>query len=96
MEALGGAVVGLVLGVALVMLFRQNAGIARLQRDVALIARHLNVDLNQAPVLSERVKELAREPARKIEAIAQLREETGAGLAEAKAIVEKYIRSLDP
>jgi ribosomal protein L7/L12 len=53
------------------------------------------VDLNQPLVLSDRVKELARDPRRKIEAIKQLRDETGAGLAEAKQLVEGYIRSLD-
>jgi hypothetical protein len=44
--------------------------------------------------LSDRVKELARDPTRKIEAIALYREETGAGLAEAKESVEAYVRSL--
>ena len=95
MEAVAGAVVGVLMGIALVMLLRQGASIARLRRDVALIARHLNVDLDQTPVLSDRVKELARDPRRKIEAIKQLRDETGAGLAEAKQLVEGYIRSLD-
>jgi hypothetical protein len=49
----------------------------------------------QPPVpLSDRVKELARDPNRKVEAIALHREETGADLAEAKAAVEAYINSL--
>ena len=43
---------------------------------------------------SDRVKEIARDPARKIEAIKIYREETGAGLAEAKETVETYISSL--
>lgn len=43
---------------------------------------------------SDRVKEIARDPARKIEAIKVYREETGAGLAEAKDMVESYINSL--
>ena len=43
---------------------------------------------------SDRVKEIARDPARKIEAIKLYREETGAGLADAKAAVEAYINSL--
>lgn len=41
---------------------------------------------------SDRVRELARDPARKIEAIKAYREETGAGLAEAKEAVEAITR----
>jgi ribosomal protein L7/L12 len=40
---------------------------------------------------SERVIQLASDPSRKIEAIKVYREETGAGLAEAKAAVEALI-----
>lgn len=43
---------------------------------------------------SDRVKEIARDPGRKIEAIKAYREETGAGLAEAKAAVEAYVDGL--
>jgi hypothetical protein len=42
---------------------------------------------------SERVMQLASDPARKIEAIKVYREETGAGLAEAKEAVEAFINS---
>ncbi len=43
--------------------------------------------------LSDRVKQLARDPATKSEAIKVYREETGAGLPEAKEIVEAFINS---
>jgi hypothetical protein len=43
--------------------------------------------------LSNRVKELAADPARKIEAIQVYREETGASLADAKEAVEAFINS---
>ena len=43
--------------------------------------------------LSERVKAIADEPERFIEAIKVYREESGAGLAEAKVAVEAYIQS---
>jgi len=43
--------------------------------------------------LSDRVKELAGDPSRKIEAIQAYREETGASLADAKAAVETFISS---
>jgi ribosomal protein L7/L12 len=38
--------------------------------------------------ISERVKQLAADPSRKIEAIREYRRETGAGLAEAKSAIE--------
>ena len=41
--------------------------------------------------LSERVKGIASDPSRKIEAIQAHREETGASLANAKAAVEAFI-----
>jgi ribosomal protein L7/L12 len=44
-----------------------------------------------AAPLSERAKQLASDPAQKLEAIKARREETGAGLAEAKEAVEAYI-----
>src|SRR5262249_326593 len=43
------------------------------------------------PPLSDRVKQLASDPVRKIEAIEVYREETGAGLAEAKEAIEAYL-----
>jgi hypothetical protein len=43
--------------------------------------------------LSDRVRQLASDPARKIEAIKVYREETGAGLAEAKKAVEAFTNS---
>ena len=49
--------------------------------------------LAQKPPLSDRVKQLASEPATKIEAIKVYREETGAGLAEAKEVVEAFINN---
>lgn len=47
----------------------------------------------QRQPLSDRVKHLAIDPAKKIEAIKVYREETGAGLAEAKEAVEAFINS---
>ena len=67
--------------------------IVELQRRVDSIARHIGLDSVIARELSERVKELARDPALKIQAIKAYREESGSGLAEAKDAVEAYIRS---
>jgi ribosomal protein L7/L12 len=67
-----------------------------LQRKADLALTHMGI---QAPPehspLSERVKELAADPAQKIHAIKLYREETGAGLADAKDAVEKWMREKD-
>lgn len=68
--------------------------VARVDRKLNLILRQMNVSFDEFAVLSDRVKELAREPSRKIEAIKVYREETGAGLAEAKDTIEAFIHSL--
>jgi hypothetical protein len=49
-------------------------------------------DGTRAP-LSERVKEIASDPLRTIEAIRVYREETGASLEDAKEAIEAFIRS---
>jgi hypothetical protein len=54
----------------------------------------LNDALGKSPALSDRVKKLALEPGRKIEAIKVYREETGAGLADAKDAIEAFIASV--
>jgi ribosomal protein L7/L12 len=46
-----------------------------------------------APALSQRVKDAARDPTRRIGAIKAYREETGAGLAEAKDAIEGWLKS---
>jgi ribosomal protein L7/L12 len=45
------------------------------------------------PALSQRVQDIARDPARKIAAIKAYREETGLGLKEAKDAVESFLAS---
>jgi hypothetical protein len=63
----------------------------RLERKIDAIIRHLEVDLTQGRPMSDMVKQLARDPMNKIEAIRLYRQETGVGLAEAKDAVEAYI-----
>jgi ribosomal protein L7/L12 len=62
---------------------------------MAKIAQGIDPDRKDQPLrrqpLSERVKQLAGDPARKIEAVKAYREETGAGLAEAKEAVESFL-----
>src|SRR5262249_41856846 len=66
----------------------------RAERKLNALLRHFSIDSTQGVALSDRVKELARDPRRKIEAIKVYREETGAGLAEAKEAVEAFMNSL--
>ena len=68
--------------------------VARLDRKLNLLLKQMNIPSEAAFGPSERVKELARDPSRKIEAIKVYREETGAGLAEAKEAVEAWMSSL--
>jgi hypothetical protein len=69
------------------------ARIARIEHKLNLLLRHSGIDLLKGLPLSNRVKEIAGDPARKIEAIKVYREETGAGLAEAKQAIEAYTNS---
>jgi ribosomal protein L7/L12 len=69
------------------------ARISRIERKLNLLIRHAGIDPLQGLPVSERVKQLAGDPARKIEAIKVYRQETGAGLKEAKDAVETYINS---
>jgi hypothetical protein len=71
---------------------RSQARLERVERRLNLLLRHFNIDTAPGSQLSERVRRLADDPARKIEAIKVYRDETGAGLAEAKAAVEDYIK----
>jgi ribosomal protein L7/L12 len=70
-----------------------TARIRRVERKLNALLKHYGIDPTLRPPLSERVQQLAADPARKIEAIKVYREETGAGLAEAKEAVEAFIDS---
>jgi ribosomal protein L7/L12 len=58
------------------------------------LLRHFNLEPSKGFTESDRVKELAREPKRKIEAIKAYREETGTSLVEAKNAVKEFINSM--
>lgn len=73
-----------------------RAQLARIEAKLDLILKHLNLEYVTAEPpcpLSPEVQELARHPGRKIEAIKLHREQTGAGLKEAKDAVESFIES---
>ena len=71
-----------------------TARIQRIERKLTALMAHHGVPPAQGPAVSDRVKELAADPKRKIEAIKVYREETGAGLAEAKDAIEAYQQQL--
>jgi ribosomal protein L7/L12 len=73
-----------------------RARLMRLEAKLDLILKHLGVTYVEETSpggLSAAVQELARHPHCKIQAIKLYREETGAGLKEAKDAVEAYIAS---
>jgi hypothetical protein len=70
--------------------YLDNTRIRRIERKLDALLRHHGVDPFR---LSDRVKQLAADSSRKIEAIKVYREETGAGLAEAEEAVESFINS---
>jgi ribosomal protein L7/L12 len=79
---------------ALAVATSASAQAASASRRLDLLLRGLDLDLTERLHLSDRVKKLAANPAHKIAAIKAYRDETGAGLADAKAAVELYIASL--
>jgi ribosomal protein L7/L12 len=86
----------LAIGILLVVLVSYANMTARLrgiERKLNALLQHHGVEPARGLPLSDRVKELAADPRRKIEAIKVYREETGAGLAEAKEAVEAFINN---
>ncbi len=70
-----------------------TARLRGVERKLNALLRHHGVDPTQGLPLSDRVKQLAADPGRKIEAIKVYCEETGAGLAEAKEAIESFTNS---
>jgi len=58
------------------------------EQSVAALLRHFNLNPSAFAPPSERVKELAADPARKIEAMRLYRQETGADLKTAQAMID--------
>ena len=65
----------------------------RIEAKLTLILAHLGLEYQDAAAgtLSAEVRAVADDPTRKIEAIKLYREETGAGLKEAKDAIEAYV-----
>jgi hypothetical protein len=72
---------------------RKSADLRRVERKLDVLLKRQGVFLPQ-DFLSEEVQRLARDPAQKFAAMKLHREQTGLGLAEAKADIEEYIKSI--
>ena len=76
--------------------FSLQSSIRRLEKKMKRMDLSLSVLLNRMEIevpsqLSDRVKQIALDPYRKLEAIKLYREETGIGLREAKEAIEEFI-----
>lgn len=74
---------------------RQPVDLRRIERKLDALMQHQGVSLPPQAVMSDEVKQLARDPAGKIAAIKLYREQTGLGLAKAKSDVEEYIKTVE-
>ena len=92
MENLAWGMVGFLLATTLflIVVAQIHGKLSRIDRQLGLLMKQAGTDPFEA---SDLVKELARDPTRKIHAIKALREETGLGLAEAKTVVEDLARN---
>src|SRR5205823_6046518 len=72
-----------------IKLLARRIDLHRLELKLDALLKHLSITLSTA--LSEEVQRLAADPAAKIAAIKVHREQTGLGLAEAKAQIEAFI-----
>jgi ribosomal protein L7/L12 len=78
------------------IIFSLQSSIRRLEKKMKRMDLSLSVLLNRMEIevpsqLSDRVKQIALDPYRKLEAIKLYREETGIGLREAKEAIEEFI-----
>jgi ribosomal protein L7/L12 len=85
---------------ALIIILSINSTVKRLDRKLKRIDMSLSLILNRMEIefpsrLSERVKQMALDPDRKIEAIKLYREETNLSLKEAKEAVEEFLKNTD-
>jgi len=93
-----GFIYACLFSMALIAWFSIDTSIKRLERKVKRMDLSLSLLLNRMEFeipsqLSDRVKQMALDPYRKLEAIKLYREETGVGLKEAKEAIEEFIEN---
>jgi ribosomal protein L7/L12 len=70
-------------------LFSHMRRIQDMERKLSLVLTHLGIDPNAHVAPSSHVMSLAADPRQRIKAIKAYREQTGAGLKEAVAVIDK-------
>ena len=73
---------------------RKSAETQRIERKLDALLKHQGITLPPQAKLSEEVQRLARDPARRSNAVMLHRTETGLGLAEAKADIEDFVNTI--
>ena len=84
------------LGAGLFYAHRIDRRLGENEEKLDALLRHFEVHKDVLEEPADRVKELARDPRFKVEAIKAYRQQTGAGLKEAKAIVEALVAERSP
>ena len=83
----------IVFGGAAAYTTRRAVDLRRIERKLDALIKHHGISVPPQESMSEEVQRLARDPAQKIAAIKLHREQTGLGLAKAKADIEDFIKS---
>lgn len=73
---------------------RRSAYSQRIERKLDALLQHQGITLLPQAKLSDEVQRLARDPAQRSNAVMLHRRETGLGLAEAKADIEDFIKTI--
>jgi ribosomal protein L7/L12 len=97
MEPLGYSFLFLI---SIIMLFTIDSTVKRLDKKLKRIDLSLSLILNRMEIeypsrISDRVKQIALDPERMIEAIKLYREESNSSLKEAKEAIEEFLKSAD-
>jgi len=71
--------------------FGHTRRVQELERKINLVLSHFGIDPNAEVPPSSHVITLASDPRHRIAAIKAYREQTGAGLREAKAVIDKLV-----
>ena len=81
---------GILVGGLVARSSEQTARLTRIERKLDALLGHLGVEADGRDVLSAQARAFA-DAGERVAAIRQHREDTGAGLAEAKAVVDEYL-----
>jgi ribosomal protein L7/L12 len=83
----------LLIGNAIALLSNRSHQIQDVERKINLVLAHFGIDPTAQVAPSSRVISLAADPRQRIEAIKAYRMQTGAGLKEAAAVIDKIAAS---